>query len=84
MVKNPTTVSMYFLGITLTGITAHCRILDTEADVAGRLHTENKVHRLSYADCACLALAMSQEILVLTGDRKWAAIPLDVEMRLFR
>ena len=55
-----------------------------QADLAGRLHAENKVHRLSYADCACVALAMTQGIPVLTRDRKWLEIPLNVEVRMFR
>jgi ribonuclease VapC len=55
-----------------------------QAAVAGRLHAENKVHRLSYADCACVALAKTQGIPVLTGDRKWVEISLNVEVRLFR
>lgn len=55
-----------------------------QANLAAKLHAENKQHKLSYADCSCLALAMVQGIPVLTGDRKWTAIRLDVEVRLFR
>lgn len=55
-----------------------------QANVAAQLHAANRASNLSYADCACLALAMNHNIPVLTGDRKWATIPLNVEVRLFR
>lgn len=55
-----------------------------QANIAARLHAENRDHHLSYADAACLALAMTKNIPVLTGDRKWSTISLDVEVRLFR
>lgn len=53
-----------------------------QATLAAQLHAENRNHRLSYADAACLALAMTQNIPVLTGDRKWTTISLDVEVKL--
>ena len=55
-----------------------------QAPLAAQLHAENRKHRLSYADTACFALAMTRNIPVLTGDRKWSTIPLDVEVRMFR
>jgi ribonuclease VapC len=55
-----------------------------QANIAARLHAENRDHRLSYADAACLALAMTKNVPVLTGDRKWQIIPLDIEVMLIR
>ena len=55
-----------------------------QAAVAARLHAENRSNRLGYADAACLALAMTRGIPVVTGDRKWTMIPLGIEVRLFR
>jgi ribonuclease VapC len=39
---------------------------------------------LSFADCACLALALEQEQNVLTGDRLWASLDLGVPVTLIR
>lgn len=55
-----------------------------QATLAAQLHAEHRTSGISYADVACLALAITQNIPVLTGDRKWATISLDVEVRLFR
>lgn len=55
-----------------------------QANRAAQLHAANRTHHLSYADCACLALAMEQNLPVLTGDRKWATIPINVNVQLFR
>jgi PIN domain nuclease of toxin-antitoxin system len=55
-----------------------------QATLAAQLHAENRNHHLSYADAACLALAMTRNIPVITGDRKWSTMALDVEVRLFR
>ena len=56
----------------------------SQADKAARLHARSRELGLSYADCACLALAADRELPVLTGDRKWTRIDLPVEVRLFR
>jgi PIN domain nuclease of toxin-antitoxin system len=70
-----------FLSEAFPSVTAFDR---QQANLAAQLHAENRNHRLSYADVACLARAMTRNILVLTGDRKWATVPLNVEVRLFR
>jgi len=56
----------------------------SQADGAARLHAESRELGLSYADCACLALAAERDLPVLTGDRKWTRIDVPVEVRLFR
>lgn len=59
--------------------------LDREqADIAGRLHAATRKKKLSYADCACLALAAARGLPVLTGDRKWLEVPTEAEVRVFR
>ena len=55
-----------------------------QANEAGRLHAATRKHELSYADCACIALAAVRGIPLLTGDRKWLKIETKVEIRLFR
>lgn len=58
-----------------------------QADVAAAIHAATRSLKLSYADCACLALAQDCGLPVLTGDGKWATIPVAicaVEVRLFR
>jgi ribonuclease VapC len=39
---------------------------------------------LSFADRACLALGQRLRLPVLTGDRAWASLDLDVEIQLIR
>jgi ribonuclease VapC len=55
-----------------------------QASLAGRLHAVTRKEKLSYADCACLALATLRGLPVLTGDRKWLEVPTDAEVRVFR
>jgi ribonuclease VapC len=55
-----------------------------QADIAGRLHAATRNKNVSYADCACLALAQARMLPVLTGDRKWLELGLQVEIRVFR
>lgn len=55
-----------------------------QADAAAWLHADGRQWELSYADCACLALAAVRGFPVLTGDRKWAELPIAVEVRLIR
>jgi len=39
---------------------------------------------ISFADRACLVLGMVEKLPVLTGDRKWADLGLDLEVELIR
>jgi PIN domain nuclease of toxin-antitoxin system len=59
--------------------------LDRElAEHSAVLHT--KLHKLgiSYADCACLSLGMQRKATVLTADRTWKQIELDVKVEFIR
>ena len=55
-----------------------------EALLAGRLRESTRQAGLSLGDRACLALALSLGLPVLTADRAWRNLPLDVEVRLIR
>jgi len=55
-----------------------------QADTAARLWSRTRNHGLSLADRACLALAMDKALPVLTADRAWAALDLDLEIQVLR
>ena len=55
-----------------------------EAHLAGRLRESTRQAGLSLGDRACLALALSLGLPVLTADRAWRNLPLEVEVRLIR
>jgi len=55
-----------------------------QAEIAARLWQLTRHHGLSPADRACLALAIDKALPVLTADRTWAALGLDVEIRVIR
>ena len=64
-------------------------ILFIEADQrlsleVARLRAGSRSAGLSLGDRACLALGRVRGEPVLTGDRRWAALDLDVEVRLIR
>lgn len=54
------------------------------AEAAGALRTATRRKNVSFADRACLALAIETRLPVLTTDRVWAELGLDVEIRLIR
>jgi ribonuclease VapC len=54
------------------------------AQRAGTLWREVKPRGLSLGDRCCLALAEREKLPVLTDDRRWAELSLDIEVRLFR
>jgi ribonuclease VapC len=51
-----------------------------QAAIAASLRTVAKPLGLSLADRCCLALALSRQLPVLTGDRKWQKAGLDLEI----
>ena len=55
-----------------------------QAETAARLFTRTCNHRLSLADRACLALAMDKGWPVMTADRAWAELAIDVEVEVIR
>ena len=53
-----------------------------QAEIAARLFTRK--YGLSLVDRACLALAMDKGLPVMTADRAWAAVELDVPIDVIR
>ena len=51
---------------------------------AGALRSRYRRSGLSFADCACLALAAETGVTALTGDRLWATLDHGVPVELFR
>ena len=64
------------LGLTVEPFTA------AQAEQAARLWAQTRGSGLSLGDRACLALAMDRSAPVLTADRDWASLALDVEVQL--
>ena len=56
----------------------------TQAEQSGALVMRTRSRGLSLGDRACLTLAARQAAPVLTADRIWATLKLDVEVRLIR
>jgi PIN domain nuclease of toxin-antitoxin system len=55
-----------------------------QAHVAGTLWQKTKPFGLSLADRACLALAMQLNLPVLTADKIWCELALDIPIQLIR
>lgn len=51
---------------------------------AARLRSSTRHLGLSFGDRACLALAASRQLPVLTTDRNWARLRLGIDIRLVR
>ena len=51
---------------------------------AGSLRTTTRQQGLSLGDRACLALARRDRAPVITADRNWSRLDLDLEVRLIR
>jgi PIN domain nuclease of toxin-antitoxin system len=56
----------------------------THATICARLLPQTKTLGLSLGDRACLALAIDRHIPVITADREWAALQMDIEVRMIR
>ena len=57
---------------------------EEDAALAGELGPLAKSHGLALGDRACLAQAMRRRMPVLTADRVWATLGLEVEVRVIR
>ena len=55
-----------------------------QAETAARMFTRTCNFGLSLADRACLALAADKGARVMTADRAWRGIGLDIEIELIR
>lgn len=55
-----------------------------QGELAAALWLKTRSTRLSLADRACLALAMHRQLPVLTADREWLDLALEVEVDLIR
>jgi PIN domain nuclease of toxin-antitoxin system len=57
---------------------------DRHALVAGQLRTQTRSHGLSLGDRACLATAIVKKYPVITADRVWLKLGLDLDIRSIR
>ena len=55
-----------------------------DAAQAASLRSTTRLQRLSFADRACLALAVSREATAVTTDRIWATLDLGCKIELIR
>ena len=55
-----------------------------QAECAAQLWEQSRHYGLSLADRACLALAIQRETTVMTADKVWAELALDIEIQLIR
>jgi ribonuclease VapC len=55
-----------------------------QAEAAAHLREKTRQRGLSLADRACLALAIDNEAVVLTADRAWRELDLDLEIQTLR
>jgi ribonuclease VapC len=55
-----------------------------QARAAADLRPLTRVRGLSFADCACLAVARTLGLPAMTADRAWADLALDIELRTIR
>jgi ribonuclease VapC len=58
--------------------------LPEDGDRAGRLWSLTRQQGLSLGDRACLSLGLRLGLAVLTCDRAWAQLPLELEVRILR
>ncbi len=66
------------VGVTFEPFTA------AHAELAAHLWEKTRKWGLSFADRACLALAMERNVPVMTADREWGKLDLQVEIQLVR
>lgn len=51
----------------------------SQARTAGFIHARSRKEKLSYADCACLALALDKGLPIITKDSVWQKLDLEVK-----
>lgn len=49
---------------------------EEQSRIAAAIHARTRMHGLSLADCACLALGRVRQATVYTADRKWVELDL--------
>ena len=49
-----------------------------QALIAGSIHARTRKEELSYADCACIALALDKGLPIITKDSMWKILGLEV------
>lgn len=67
--------------------TLNCEIAFLDSGVAlaaGLLHAATRGRNISLGDRCCLALGMQTGLPVVTADRAWAELGLDLDIRLLR
>ena len=57
---------------------------ETQALLAAKLYSKTRSKGLSLADRACLALAITHKLPVLTADKAWASLKLGVKIETIR
>jgi PIN domain nuclease of toxin-antitoxin system len=57
---------------------------EQQAMLAAQLRPATRTLGLSFADRACLALALETRAMVQTADKSWASLVLDVEITVIR
>ena len=55
-----------------------------QANSVGELRSKTRQLGLSLGDRACLALALSRRSTVLTADKAWSKLNLDIEIQIIR
>ncbi|MCE3288636.1 MAG: uncharacterized protein K0R83_648 [Caulobacter sp.] len=72
---------------TMTTDTLDCEVMPFDGEMAldaGLLHAATRGRNISLGDRCCLALAMQTGLPVVTADRAWAELGLDLDIRLLR
>ena len=55
-----------------------------QAFLSSKFYPYIKSHNLSLGDRSCLAVAMEENYAVLTTDKSWVKLPLDITVRMIR
>jgi ribonuclease VapC len=55
-----------------------------QGEIAARIWERTRGRGLSLADRACLALAMERKLPILTADRAWSELDLELDIQIIR